>query len=416
MAAAVTKNLYTVLIVDDETNIRRALEQILTHEGYTVITAESGKKAIELAANQKVDVLISDLIMPGMEGVEVIQKIKEFQPHCSALILTAYGSIRSAVDAIRYGAFDYLQKPFDIEEVPRVVKQALEFSSRTSGKSMAGSKEPLHTANDSPLQYAEPLQCLSLKMQEVYKIVHNAARSKATVLIRGESGTGKELIARSLHKQSQRASGPYIAVSCAALPETLLESELFGHEKNAFTGAAAAKPGRFELADRGTIFLDEIGDISPVVQVKLLRVLENWEFERLGAVKSTHVDVRLIAATHKDLEQAVQENKFRQDLYYRLNVITISIPALRERSEDILPLTYFFLNIFNQENDRCINNIHPETEAILSSYAWPGNIRELENSIEHAVVLSPLDSDTLMPDMLPLSILRDMQRSSLSNL
>jgi len=318
MARAAEK-MTTVLIADDEPNIRRVFEGMLSRDGYTVLVAENGKKAIDLASTNKIDVLVSDLIMPDMTGVEVLQKVKQLHPQCAAIIVTAYGTIKSAVEAMRLGAFNYLQKPFDIDEVRLVIKKALEHSALlTENQDL---KQQLKTSVK-----LDSLDCVSGKMQDVYKIVERAAASRATVLIRGESGTGKELIAKALHYNSARASKPFVAVSCAALPETLLESELFGHEKNAFTGAVAAKPGRFELAHHGTLFLDEIGDIPPQVQVKLLRVVQEWEFERIGATKSTQVDVRLVAATSKDLEKAVAGETFRSDLYYRLNIVSIFLP------------------------------------------------------------------------------------------
>lgn len=396
-----------ILIVDDEPNIRRALQALFAPEGHTVFTAENGQRALEHAKSQPIDVLICDLIMPGMSGVEVLQQVKHLHPQCVAIILTAYGTIRSAVEATRCGAFDYLQKPFDIDEIKLTVKRALEY------RSYAQSLPPLpaekkktdrRTEKGAFSLYADPLRCVSPAMQEVYDIVERAADTRATVLITGESGTGKELIARALHEKSSRAKGPFIAVSCAALPETLLESELFGHEKNAFTGATTAKPGRFELAHNGTLFLDEIGDIPPLMQVKLLRVLQTWEFERVGATKTTKVDVRLIAATNHDLDAAVKEGKFRQDLYFRLNIVTIHVPPLRERLEDILPLARHFLARFSAQNQRELTDISPEAETLLLSYSWPGNVRELENTMERAVVLADPNEKTLFPHMLPASI------------
>ena len=251
----------------------------------------------------------------------------------------------------------------------------------------------------------ENLDCISGKMQEVYKVVERVADSRATVLIRGESGTGKELIARALHYNSPRANKPFVAVSCAALPESLLESELFGHEKNAFTGAAAAKPGRFELAHSGSLFLDEIGDIPPAMQIKLLRVLQEWEFERIGGTKSIKVDVRLIAATNKDLEKAVTDETFRSDLYYRLNIVSIFLPPLRERLEDVPTLVEHFLDKYNKQNARKIKTVMQETWDMLNAYRWPGNVRELENVIERSVVLSEREAKVLTPDLMPLPIL-----------
>jgi len=396
-----------ILVVDDEPNIRRALQALFAPEGHTVFTAENGQRALEYAKLQPIDVLICDLIMPGMSGVEVLQQVKRLHPQCVAIILTAYGTIRSAVEATRCGAFDYLQKPFDIDEIKLTVKRALEYRAHAQALPplpQEKKKTDKRHNNGAASLYDDPLQCVSPAMQEVYDIVERAADTRATVLITGESGTGKELIARALHEKSARAKGPFIAVSCAALPETLLESELFGHEKNAFTGATTAKPGRFELAHNGTLFLDEIGDIPPLMQVKLLRVLQTWEFERVGATKTTKVDVRLIAATNHDLDAAVKEGKFRQDLYFRLNIVTIHVPPLRERQEDILPLARHFLARFSAQNQRELTDISPEAEALLLHYSWPGNVRELENTMERAVVLADPNEKTLSPHLLPASI------------
>ena len=387
----------TILVADDEPNIRRVFEAMFVKEGHTVLTAENGKRAVDLASTHTIDMLISDLIMPDMSGVEVLQKVKQLHPQCAAIIVTAYGTIKSAVEAMKYGAFNYLQKPFDMEEVRLLVRKGLEHRAQLAENQEL--KQQLQTSVK-----LDSLDCVSDKMTEVYRIVERAADSRATVLIRGESGTGKELIARAPHYNSPRSAKPFIPVSCAALPETLLESELFGHEKNAFTGAVAAKPGRFELANQGTLFLDEIGDIPPTVQIKMLRVLQEWEFERIGGTKTVKVDVRLIAATNKDLEKAVAEEKFRNDLYYRLNIVTIYIPALRERSDDIPTLAEHFLAKFNKQNNRKITHVLPETWAMLQAYAWPGNVRELENAIERAVVLSDRAADTLTPDLLPKTI------------
>lgn len=387
----------TILVADDEPNIRRVFEAMFSKDGHTVLTAENGKRALDIASANQIDVLISDLIMPDMTGVEVLQKVKQLHPQCSAIIVTAYGTIKSAVEAMRYGAYTYLQKPFDMDEVRLVLKGALEHRNLLAENQTL--KQQLKTSVK-----LDNLDCISGKMQEVYKIVERVADSRATVLVRGESGTGKELIARALHFNSPRASKPFIAVSCAALPETLLESELFGHEKNAFTGAVAAKPGRFELANQGTLFLDEIGDIPAQTQIKLLRVLQEWEFERIGGTKSVKVDVRLVAATNKDLEKAVKEEKFRADLYYRLNIISIFLPPLRERPEDIPTLIENFLGKYAKQNGRKITKIDPDMLAKLQAYSWPGNVRELENVVERSVVLSEKDATVLTPDLLPLTL------------
>ncbi len=387
-------NAYTILIADDEPNIRRVLEAMFTKEGYTVLVAENGKKALDIASLHQIDLLLSDLIMPDSNGIELLQKVKLIHPQCSAVIITAYGSIKSAVEAMRLGAFNYLTKPFDIDEVRAVVKRALEHRSLLAENQTL--KQQLATSVK-----LDSLDCISGRMQEVYRVVERAAESRATVLIRGESGTGKELIARALHYNSPRAGKPFVAVSCAALPESLLESELFGHEKSAFTGAVAAKMGRFELANLGTLFLDEIGDIPPTVQIKMLRVLQEWEFERIGGTKSIKVDVRLIAATNKDLEKAVADGSFRSDLYYRLNIVSVVVPPLRDRPEDIPTLVDHFLEKYNKQNNRKIKRVPEATWERLRGYRWPGNVRELENAVERAVVLSDHSADTLTIDLLP---------------
>lgn len=394
-----TKNL---LIADDEPNIRRILQAIFVKDGYEVQVAENGIKALEWAATHPVDVLITDLIMPDMNGVELIQKIKQRHPAAVAVVITAYATIKTCVDAMRYGASDYITKPFDMDEIRAVVKRAVaraaesQAASTGTGKSSSKAAPTLLTNAVSPA------------MLEVADTISRAAASRATVLIRGESGTGKELVARALHEQSERASGPFIPISCAALSETLLESELFGHEKNAFTGAATEKKGRFELAHGGTLFLDEIGDISGSVQVKLLRVLQQREFERVGGIKSIKVDVRVVAATNADLEQNIKENKFREDLYYRLQVIQIVMPPLRQRLEDIPLLVSQFLQKFNAENGASVMSFSPEAVMHLLSYPWPGNVRELENVVERCVVMSDPQAKTINAALLPSGI-RDIR-------
>ena len=384
----------TILIADDEPNIRRVFEALFTKEGYNVLTAENGKRALALAAANNIDVLLTDLIMPDITGVEVLQQVKAMHPNCAAIIVTAYGTIKSAVEAMRYGAFHYLQKPFDMDEVRVTIKRALDAQAHPSPSAPAAPSR-------KPLARRDALDCVSPKMQDIYHIIERVADSRATVLLHGETGTGKERIAHALHDNSPRAGKPFVAVSCAALPETLLESELFGHEKNAFTGAAVAKPGRFELANGGTLFLDEIGDIPLTTQIKLLRVVQEWEFERIGAVKSTKVDVRLIAATNKDLEKCVREGTFRSDLYYRLNIVSITLPPLRERPEDIPALAAHFLDKYSRQNSRKITNIAPNALACLCAYRWTGNVRELENVIERGIVLADRDAHTLTADLLP---------------
>jgi DNA-binding NtrC family response regulator len=389
---------HTILVADDEPNIRRVFEAMFSKEGYSVLTAENGKRALALASGNTVDVLISDLIMPDMNGVELLQKVKQLHPSCAAIIVTAYGTIKSAVEAMRYGAYTYLQKPFDMDEVRLVVKKAMEH--RTLVAENLELKQQLKTSFK-----LENMVGNSGKMQDVYKVVERVADTRATVLIRGESGTGKELVARALHYNSLRAAKPFVAVSCAALPESLLESELFGYEKNAFTGAVAAKAGRFEMANQGTLFLDEIGDITPAIQIKLLRVLQEWEFERIGGTKTIKVDVRLIAATNKDLEKQVENEKFRTDLYYRLNIVSVFLPPLRDRPEDIPSLVEHFLVKSGKANNRPkLKKVHADAWQLLQAYRWPGNVRELENAVERAVVLADPGVDTITPDLLPMAV------------
>jgi DNA-binding NtrC family response regulator len=388
----------TLLIADDEPNIRRVLQAIFTKDGYQVQVAENGLHALEVAAAQPIDVLITDLIMPDMNGVELLQKIKQRQPQVVAIMITAYATIKTCVDAMRYGASDYITKPFDMDEIRAVVKRAVARAGEAQKAAAGGSTRKTVLPNMA--------QAVSPAMREVNETVTRAAASKATVLVRGESGTGKELVARALHEQSERAQGPFIAVSCAALSETLLESELFGHDKNAFTGAVAERKGRFEMAHGGTLFLDEIGDVPAPVQVKLLRVLQQREFERVGGSKTIKVDVRIVAATNADLEAQVKEGKFREDLYYRLHVIQILLPPLRKRTDDIPGLVDGFLKKFNTENDRHINGTAPDAMLCMMEYAWPGNVRELENVVERCVVLSDTDAALITLGLLP-SVIRD---------
>jgi Nif-specific regulatory protein len=387
----------TVLIADDEPNIRRVLEAMFTKDGFTVLTAENGKRAIDLASSNSIDILISDLIMPDMTGVEVLRAVKQLQPDSAAIMVTAYGTIKTAVDAMRLGAYNYITKPFDVDEMRVLVKKALEH--RNLKEENTQLKQQLKTN-----YRMENIVGSSGRMQELFKVIERAADSRATVLIRGESGSGKELVARALHYNSSRANKPFVAVSCAALSETLLESELFGHEKNAFTGAATQKPGRFEMAHGGTLFLDEVGEIPPPLQVKLLRVLQEREFERVGGTKTIKIDVRLVAATNKDLEKAVKEGDFREDLYYRLQVIQVFVPPLRDRREDIPALVEHCLQKYNSENGRKLEFVSKEALDLLMHYRFPGNVRELENAMERAVVMADPDSKEITPDLLPMSI------------
>ncbi len=396
-----TSGAKTLLIADDEPNIRRVLQAIFVKDGYEVHVAENGVKALEWASANPVSLLITDLIMPDMNGVELIQKVKQKHPEAVAIVITAYATIKTCVDAMRYGASDYITKPFDMDEIRAVVKRAVSRAAEASASAAAPPKGGGSRTTPSILANA-----VSPAMQEVITTIGRAAASRATVLIRGESGTGKELVARALHEQSDRASGPFVAISCAALSETLLESELFGHEKNAFTGAAAERKGRFEMAHGGTLFLDEIGDVSGSVQVKLLRVLQQREFERVGGTKTIKVDVRVVAATNADLEQHLKDGTFREDLYYRLQVIQIVMPRLKERVEDIPLLAELFLQKFNAENDAAVERFSPEAMMHLQGYAWPGNVRELENIVHRCVVMADSHIKVIGADLLP-AVIRD---------
>ncbi len=383
------KNKHKILIVDDEPNICLILQAALERAGFAVSTTPSAEDAVKLISEQQYELIISDVMMPGMTGVELLKHLNETSQNIPVLLMTAYGTIQGAVDAMRLGAVDYLTKPIDLEHL----KKSVNFWIKTSQKTQQNSTKKTETKD---------LELIgeSKKMKDVFELVQKVADSRATVLITGESGTGKEMIAKAIHKQSSRNKKPFIAISCAALPETLLESELFGHEKGAFTGADNMKQGRFELADGGTLFLDEIGEIPPLIQVKLLRVLQEREFERLGGTKPISVDVRLIAATNRNLQQAVEENTFRQDLLYRLQVIEIELPPLRERIEDIEPLVYHFLKKYQTT----IQSVDNSALDILKKYTWHGNVRELENCIERAIVLAPKNTTTLTTELLPPSL------------
>lgn len=380
------KDKKRVLVVDDEQNIRRILQAAFDKHGWLTLTAEDGHQALEVLSREHVDCLLTDVTMPGMTGYELHRRVAESHPDLPVIIMTAFGTIPQAIDAIRRGAYEYITKPFDLESLKRVIAAALE--GRGVGQSPASKKKP--KGDVSRAFIAE-----SPAMREILETVRQVADSRATVLVTGESGTGKEVIARLIHTFSPRAEQPFVAVSCAALPETLLEAELFGHEKGAFTGADVAKPGRFELAHNGTLFLDEIGDIPMATQIKLLRVLQEREIERLGSTKATQIDVRLVTATNQDLQHLVDEGIFRLDLLYRLQVVEIQLPPLRHRREDILPLTRHYLAKYSQENGRALMQVSGEAEHCLLDYAWPGNVRELENTMERATVMANAEETEL---------------------
>ncbi len=387
----------SILIVDDEKNMRFVVRRALSGAGHDVREAASGEEALESIGNEAPDLVILDQRMPGMGGLAALGEIKKGQPELPVIMLTAHGNVESAVQAMKAGATDYLTKPFDVEELKLTVAKALNVTKLV--------REVDYLRGELDRNY-DPSGIIgeSTLMKEILDTVSRVAASDASVMIYGESGTGKELIARALHTQSVRKNKPFIQLSCAALPETLLESELFGYEKGAFTGAADSKPGRFELADTGTLFLDEIGDISLTVQVKLLRVLEQMSFERLGSSKTLNVDVRLIGATNRDLPAMIKTGEFREDLFYRLNVIPINLPPLRERRGDIKLLAAHFLKRFAPGKE-----LSTESFRLLEDYHWPGNVRELQNTIERATILS--QGDIIGPDDLPAEITRGVSLS-----
>ncbi len=389
----------TVLVVDDEKNTREGLGRALRRD-YEVVLAESADAAIQTLGERPVDVMLSDVRMPGMDGLGLLREARRLHPDLVVIMLTAYGSVETAVEAMKVGAADFLTKPVNLDHlditISKAVRQRALESENRALKSRLDSKFGLENIVGS-----------SPAMERLFDIVRQAAPTQATVLIEGASGTGKELVAQAIHRLSARAAGPFVAVHCAALSSSLLESELFGHEKGAFTGAVVQRKGRFEMAHGGTLFLDEISEIEPSVQVKLLRVLEERRFERVGGVDTVDVDIRIIAATNRDLRKYVEEGKFREDLFYRLDVVEIKMPPLKERGGDIALLCNRFMNEFAEVNARPVSRIAPEAAAILQAYSWPGNVRELRNTIEKMVVLAR--GDTLAVEDVPANI-RDEAR------
>ena len=370
-----------ILITDDDVASCQLFAKVLTADSYTVESVQTGEDALSRLQHTVYDLVLTDVRLPGMTGLEVTRRIRQHYPALSVIVMTGFGSMETAVEAIREGAFDYISKPMNLEELKGTVSRALAHHARASN----GSQQ-------SPAAAREPIGTIigrSAAMVEVYKTVARVAPTKSTALILGESGTGKELIARAVHQHSPRAQRPFVAVDCGVLTETLLESELFGHVRGAFTGAVADKKGVFEEAQGGTCFLDEIGDISPALQAKLLRVLQEHEIRRVGGKEWRPVDVRVVAATNRNLAELVSKRAFRQDLYYRLNVVTLQLPPLRERTDDIPALAQHFLRRYSQEHAKPVATISDEAMALLSAYSWPGNIRELENAIERAVALAP---------------------------
>jgi DNA-binding NtrC family response regulator len=371
----------SILIVEDEPKMRRLLELQLADEGFRAQTVADAETALKMVNGGPFDLIVTDLKLPGMSGLEFLQAVKRANAAVPIIIMTAYGTVESAVEEMKIGASDYVLKPFSLAELVLVIRKEL------ASHQLREENRSLREALGQRYQY-DNIVARSEKMQAVLALVERVAPTNSTVLLGGESGVGKDLIARAIHQHSNRASGPFIKINSTAIPETLLESELFGYEKGAFSGATTSKPGKFELADKGTLFLDEIGDVPPAIQVKLLRVLQEREFERLGGTKTLKVDVRLIAATNRDLRAALEEGTFREDLYYRLNVVAIDIPPLRDHKEDIPALANFFLEKFARESGKPIRGITPAAMNLLLDFHWPGNVRELENIIERGVTLS----------------------------
>ncbi|MCH7903891.1 MAG: sigma-54-dependent Fis family transcriptional regulator [Armatimonadetes bacterium] len=382
-----------ILIVDDEQNIRRILQASLDKAGFFALVAESGEQALQMLQAESVECVLTDVAMPGMDGYELQVRISKLWPDIAVVIMTAYGTIPQAVQAIRDGAFEYITKPFDLDVVKRIIKAAVKSQPASSARRPSGSAEV------SGRFIAE-----SKEMLGVLELVKQVADSRATVLITGESGTGKEVVARLIHDLSPRLTEPYVAVSCAALPESLLESELFGYMKGAFTGADHDKPGRFELANKGTLFLDEIGEVPLPTQVKLLRVLQERVLERLGSIRPTEIDVRLVSASNVDLRSAVEEGLFRLDLLYRLQVIEVELPPLRDRLDDIYPLAMHFLAKYSAENGRALADVCDKARKAMLEHDWPGNVRELENVIERAVVLANREDTEMLVEHLPKAL------------
>ncbi len=383
------QKMENILIIDDEKNYLLILEDLLTDEGYCVMTAHTAEEGLKVFQEYELDVVITDMKMPGMDGMALLERVHKADPDLPVIMLTAFGSVEKAVEAMRKGAYNYIEKPFKNEELKLTIRKAVDHYQLI--------KENRYLSRVLKTRYHfSNIIGKSAPMQKVYELIEKVAPTKATVLITGESGTGKELIARAIHYNSTRQDKPFISVNCGALPETLLESELFGHEKGAFSGAVSQRKGRFEAAHQGTLFLDEITEMSPPLQVKLLRVLQEMEFERVGSSQTTRVDVRVLAASNRNLKEEVAANRFRADLFFRLNVLNIVLPPLRKRTDDIPLLLEHFLQKYGREiNPQHPMNIDQEACRCLLEYSWPGNVRELENAVERAVILATGDRITL---------------------
>jgi two-component system NtrC family response regulator len=394
----------TILVVDDEVNYLTVMDALLGEAGYEVLTAGSAIEAVKIAGASDLDLILTDMKMPKMSGIELLDEVHRLYPDLPVMIMTAYGTVEKAVMAMKKGAFDYILKPFKNEEILVTIAKALEH------RHLILKNRLLNQELDK--KYGFPnIVGESRVMQDILALVKRVAQSRATVLITGESGTGKELIARAIHLCSTRASKSFISVNCAALTETLLESELFGHERGAFTHAVAMRKGRFELADTGTLFMDEVAEMSQALQVKLLRVLQEMEFERVGGTRTIKVDVRVVAASNRNLKDEVEAGRFREDLFYRLNVVHLHLPPLRQRQEDIPLLASHFITKYVQENLRDKTRITPEALKLLTQYAWPGNVRELENVMERAVILC--SNNTITPQDLPAELAPSVPESKL---
>ena len=382
----------TILVIDDERSMREFLSIMLEKEGYKVIAMDNGNDALDFIKKNNYDLIITDIKMPKVSGINILRESMALHTNTPVIMITAFASTDVAVEAMKLGAYDYITKPFKVDEIKVIIKNAIE------KKSLFDENISLKEELKGRYQFSN-IVGKSDKIQKVFELIMKVANSKSTVLITGESGTGKELVARGIHHNSERRDKPFVSISCGAIPETLLESELFGHQKGAFTGADSDKKGLFEVADGGTFFLDEVSEAPPSIQAKLLRVLQEKEFKRVGGVKDIKVNVRVIAATNKNLHKLIEDGKFREDLYYRLNVIPIELPSLRERKEDIPLLVSHFINKYNSINKKGIKGIRPETMEKLERYVWRGNIRELENVIERAVTLEI--ADNIYPESLP---------------